>query len=568
MYSVRVLAMQFLLALSAACTSIALHVQTGHGQTERCPTEATIEGASLPAMEAAADCMYTERLTVKLKSRRKDDAGSWRKELEETGHAIDTFLAPRFDWQVDSEPYPWQDFDPSATIVLRRNFDPAVQNISRIFASRQFPFTCQQQRMLAISDYGRFAGSFAASLVQDLTLFEWLLGHKGSPILGIYMNEEWLLEPRDSTFCDAPGPSGTGPRNRWLCFFLPLTNCSVEGDVLPKYTEERKVGLLVNAADGLESTAAEPDRKTTKTWRDMMEHFPHKTQESKPEIVARDLNDLPGFMESTGFEKYDQGTSAVEAFDGGATRAGFLIRNVLYRRNYRLRSLVAQEMVKHRELEEVAQGETDCIAMHLRRGDKADDKYYCWLVEPNNPAWIQQPGFNHTLGELIDTAASLETVVFPGTPSRTARIFIATDTITFVQEHLKHANASLRKQVLTLAGQDNPGETHDSRLQQLVVYWTSLDIAATCKGLVINRDSTTSRLFEWMACGKQSHCPLVKDLAQHRPDEEVEAAVKAWNNGIRPEGFKTRCASLRPDALGSALFGQSSGSRFQAQLWQ
>merc|ERR1740138_1048939 len=161
------------------------------------------------------------------------------------------------------------------------------------------------------------------------------------------------------------------------------------------------------------------------------------------------------------------------------------------------------------------------------------------------------------MDEFIDIATSFKTVVFPDTPPRTPRIFIATDNETFVQEHLKQVDASLRKQVLTLAGLGQPhstwdpdaGDTQDTRLHEFAVYWASQDIAATCKGLVINRDSTTSRLFEWMACGTQSHCPLVKDLAQHRSDEEVQAALKAWNNGWRPEGFAERCAGIRDDLL-------------------
>jgi len=550
-------AMRLLLALSAACSSTALHVQTGHGQTERCPAEATIKGARLHEMEAAAECAYTQRLSVTLDSLRKDDAASWRKKLEETGHVIDTFLAPRFDWEVESEPYPWQDFDLSPSFVLRRNLDAAVQNISRVLASKQFPPTCRQQRMLAISDPARFLGSFAASLLWDFNMFETLLEHKGSPILGIYNSEEWVLEPRDRTFCDAPAPSGTGPQNRWLCFFLPLTNCSVEGDVLPMAASDQKVGLLVNAADGLPSTPAI-------TWRDMMEHYSlSEKQEEQPEIAADDLGQMGGFIDTlhAHLGKDEEGLGAVQAFEQPAMRAAFLARNVLYRRNYRLRSLVAQEVAKHPKLEEVVEGKTDCIGVHMRRGDKVDDAYYCSLADPHNPAYWQAPGFNRTLDEVIDIAASLETTVLSDTPSRRAKIFIASDSGSFVQEHLEHANASLRKQVLSLGGQDNPFETKDSRLHELAVYWASQDIAATCKGLVINTDSKTSLVFKWMACSKQSHCPFVKDTAQARPQEEIDAAMKAWDNGDRPEGYKQRCTSSR-------LLGLKSGDRFRQQLWQ
>jgi hypothetical protein len=563
--------MQFLLALSAAYSSIALRVQTGNEQTERCPTEATIEGASLRAMEAAAECMYTERLRVNLKSVRMDDASSWRKGLEETGHVIDTFLAPRFDWQIESEPYPWQNFDSSPSIVLRRNLDPAVQNISRALASKQFPLTCQQHRMLVITDPGRFLGSFAASLVWDFRLFENLLGLRGHPIVSIYNNEEWVLEPRDSTFCEAPDPSGTGSRNRWLCFFLPLTNCSVEGDVLPKTAEERRVGLLVDAADGLAPNAAVRGRNNVKTWRDMMEHFPlNGNRKETSELVGDDLTQVNEAMGNLAMrlEKDDEGSAAVRAFDDetgspgeGGMLPGFLVRNVLYRRNYRLRSLVAQEIAKHQELEEVVQGKTDCIGVHLRRGDKVDDSYFCSLVDPRNPAFWQAPGFNRTLDEVIDIAASLKPTLFPGTPSSRAKIFVATDTAAFVQDFLKHANASVRKQVLTLGGQDNPFETQNSRLQELAIYWSSQDIASTCKGLVINGDSKTSLVFEWMACSKGSHCPLVKDIKEYRPMEEIQAATSAWDKGIRPDGFKERCES-------SQLFGSKSGRSFRRQLWQ
>jgi hypothetical protein len=539
-----------------------LRVQTGNEQTERCPTEATIEGANLHAMEVAAECTYTERLRVNLKSVRKDDDGSWRKGLEETGHVIDTFLAPRFDWQVESEPYSWQNFDSSPSIVLRRNLDPAVQNISRALASKQFPLTCQQQRMLVIQDPGRFVGSFAASLVWDFRLFEKLLEQKGHPIVGIYNNQEWVLEPRDNTFCEAPDPSGAGPRNRWLCFFLPLTNCSVEGDVLPKTVEERKVGLLVNAADGLASNAAVRGKNTVKTWRDMMEYFPlNGNHEETSELVADDLGAMGGASEkiSMGLEKDDQGIAAARAFADEDMLAGFLTRNVLYRRNYRLRSLVAQEIAKHQELEEVVQGKTDCIGVHLRRGDKISDKYYCDLVCPRNPAFWQAPGFNHTLDEIVDIAASLKPTLFPGTPSSRAKTFIATDTADFVQDFLKHANASVRKQVLTLGGHDNAFETQNSRLQELAIYWSSQDIASTCKGLVINGDSKTSLVFEWMACSKESHCPRVKDIAQQRPMEEIEAATKAWDDGIRPDGFKERCESRNR---------RMESSSFHWQLWE
>jgi len=295
----------------------------------------------------------------------------------------------------------------------------------------------------------------------------------------------------------------------------------------------------------------------------MMEHFPLSGKhEETAELVADDLSQLGEAIEkmTIGLEKDDEGIAAArELLHDEHMLPSFLVRNVLYRRNYRLRSLVAQETAKHRELEEIVQGKTDCIGVHLRRGDKVDDSYFCDLVCPRNPAFWQAPGFNHTLDEVVDIAASLKPTLFPDTPSSRAKIFIATDTVAFVQDFLKHANASVREQVLTLGGQDNLFETKNSRLQELAIYWSSQDIASTCKGLVINGDSKTSLVFEWMACSKESHCPRVKDIAQQRPMEEIEAATKAWDNGIRPDGFKERCESRNR---------RIASSSFRWQLWE
>lgn len=348
------------------------------------------------------------------------------------------------------------------------------------------------------------------------------------------------MEPRDSTFCDAPGPGGTGPRNRWLCFFLPLTNCSVEGD----YRHEKEgmdfapTVFLVTASTGVAPIAS---------WRDMMEHFRlNATHERKSDPIVAEFSNVDEALNaigSMGFKQDDEGKGAFETFGDLTMRTGFLLRNFLFRRNYRFRARVAQEIARHQELEEISEGKTDCIGMHMRRGDKVDDAYWCHLVDPFNPAYGQAPGFNRTFGELTDVAMSLKARLLAATPSRTARVFIATDNQTYVDEQLSHSTgtASLRENVLRLGGQDNLFETKDSRLAQQAVYWASQEIAAMCKGIVINRDSQSSKVMEWMACGRQGHCPVVEDVAQHRPDEEVKAAQLAWERGARPAGYSQRC---------------------------
>jgi hypothetical protein len=501
-------------------------------------------------MEAAAHSICTQRLRIELGPLQKDSASLWSTELEVIGDVIDTFLAPRFDWQIESEVYPWQEFDPSPSIVLKRNADPRVQNISRVLASKQFPGSCQNQRMLVINDYGRFIGSFAAQMLDGDRVIDLLLGLEGSPILGIYNGENWVMEPQDSTFCEVPSPSGTGPRNRWLCFFLPITNCSVEGDY--RHDEEGEgyaaTNFLVNASDSM--APPRPRRKnsrlgSSRSWRDMMEHVPLKSnaQVGTPKSASEEYPDLFHSMQAVdkmGLKASDEGKGAIESFDDVNMKSGFLLRDFLYRRNYRFRARVAQEIAGHQQLREVADGKTDCIGMHIRRGDKVDESYWCHLVDPYNPAYQQAPGFNRTFGEVVDIAASLETKILPDL-HRKAQIFIATDNQTYVNQQLQHANASLRRQVLSLGGQDNLFETKDGRLAQQAVYWASQDIAAGCKGIVINRVSQSSKVMEWMACSRQGHCPLVEDLGKGRPQEEVDAARLAWDAGLRPDGFHQRC---------------------------
>ena len=147
--------------------------------------------------------------------------------LEQAGAAIDAFLTPRPDWYVADEPYAWHKAagKPTATAVtFKRHVNVGghswVTTVEELKAS-QFPADCGGRTVAVAHDWARFLGSMMVQTYNE----NLMTSVKERYIFYPLAPEQWPLLPQTMLdFCPA------AVRNKWNCFFLAASNCTLGDD--------------------------------------------------------------------------------------------------------------------------------------------------------------------------------------------------------------------------------------------------------------------------------------------------------------------------------------------------
>jgi hypothetical protein len=247
-------------------------------------------------------------------------------------------------------------------------------------------------------------------------------------------------------------------QNQWLCYFLPMTNCTValrdhvkatddlsKEEIIEEMYREHELAYIIQGKDPSPTLANSPllakagiigiggmmdtaDVVATAT-------KPIKLEGLVPAAMA-DEKRMPKTLFDAAGGPHGCGESwcaDYSAAGGGATGGApahdiygkggccdrfanqgtegldldaFLAFQLLYRLSYRSRAVVAQ--IRYEFAQAASYRPESCTSMHIRRTDKVTGK--C-LVDPFNPAYQQLPGFNRTFANYIENAEGLMKVI-------------------------------------------------------------------------------------------------------------------------------------------------------------
>jgi hypothetical protein len=319
-------------------------------------------------------------------------------------------------------------------------------------------------------------------------------------------------------------------RNLWLCYFLPITNCSIP---LKGKREAREVDAYF-VVRGENAAQFEDMGNAVEPPAGML-----------PEILT-DFDSAKKLMQSgngcpEGREAPSRNTSLPSpcTMDNqsccqhwGEVHNGFLLHQVLYRLNYRSRAGVAR--ITHRFTEKQKWQATNCTTLHIRRTDKIAG---ACINDPHNPAFRQFPGFNRTFSNYMKEATLLMEKV------GATRLFIMSDDALFINQNLiayPHGG-----NIATMAGhglmtdvtrgkdatyngsrQSHSDETH--------LFFASLHMGGKCRSLITNSASGIAGTLRRYACAMEWKCvskEASRDLKKFRPNKEVQLAIRAWDDG-------------------------------------
>jgi hypothetical protein len=137
---------------------------------------------------------------------------------EAVGDLVDKFVTDRFEWGVITEPYTFKGNRQLPLVVFERVKSKKLLAIAKFIRKRQFPTNCSSRKVLAAQDGMRFWGSMSD---QWSVLMAWMVTKKDLPIIAPYF-VGWEMAG-DSEYCGHIKDH----QNKWLCYFLPMTNCSI-----------------------------------------------------------------------------------------------------------------------------------------------------------------------------------------------------------------------------------------------------------------------------------------------------------------------------------------------------
>jgi hypothetical protein len=394
-----------------------------------CDPTVILKGLSVAALNAASEkCVSTTTIHIQL-----DDMSA--ASLDAAGASLDAFLGPRSDWRVSAEPYAWMK-NPSNTITLERSEVYGEQ--LRTISANQYPGDCDAADMFVVSDQGRFFGS----LVHDNLLPSMSFAGLGPSIVTPFFNENWYVAKGTGSWCKE--------ENKWDCYFLPLTNCTV-----PK-----GLSALLHSKN---------DRgEVSEEYKGWATRLGGKFARQKDDYVHKDLQ------------------YTVKMFKGYNPTSAY---HYLTRPNYRTRSKTL-EMVQQERLQNPALQSGECVAVHARRGDKISPPD---LIDPHNPAFWQFPGFNRTFSADDRSYMATARRVLGGLSKfgivGAKDVFFMTDDGAWLAEKraaYAAAPSHGEAQVHAMAGHDNPFRTKETQEDELYRLLVSINTAAGCKGAVGN----------------------------------------------------------------------------------
>ena len=447
--------------------------------------KATLSGviaapALLAKLDEASQCKHVKSIEV------QTDGTGVLIDLVALGTTLDTFLAQHFDWQVRAEPYKGV----PGPFIFAPNTRPGHAAVLRHAQANQMPKKCDSKKLLIANDPWRFFGSLwgvfthelEAAVADGSTIF--------SPVIynavgvGANMRYEWLGV--GDSWC----PQSL-QKNKWLCYFLPLTKCQAPTVYADKTCRAGKAkGGLKECTEGYFTYS----KGTADTRKQVRRDWSGSGMYGVPPIPKEaGVTDMAG---------------------GGPNAESLWIRTVyqmlLSRMNYRTRAKL------HAQIEAFLTGpaqdwdaKEQCVTVHARRGDKLAALGNLGAQDPRR--W-QREGFSKTFKDYVNAAKDM-LAKLPGEGKKNT-IFILTDDPGWVDQHKKDHP---EMKIFGIGGKGQPeGPGQDKMTDDAFDLFTSFMLAPRCGGFVGNFDSNVSaRAFQFM-CYYRDRCPAYFSFGKNK----------------------------------------------------
>jgi hypothetical protein len=482
----------------------------------------------LALVRKAAECEETDQITLKF------PAGTAHVDL---GKVVDEFLIDRFEWQIIEEPYAFQPHKVTEQlqVVVAKVPNKKLQKFGTLLRKRQFPAQCVGSKIVVMKDGMRFWGSMAKVWGGYM---QHLFTSPNQVILAPFF-PQWAMGS-DTNFC------GEGHVNEWKCYFLPMTNCPLPME-RQDFWHNAEWAVLVDGVDPATSNI------------DLMQDVPRSSfakgaDLAKGPTADKKLDFGAYFRQLADDSETGDECKKCKCCDWDEMLNGFVLAQVFYRLNYRSRAGI--EKIKENFFTQTQWPKgSACTTLHIRRTDKVSGR--C-LVDPNNPAYLQLPGFNRTFNDYMANSKQLMEKQTP--PAKW--LFVMTDDAQWVGARLEEMKKgtlvpgdgesipqpeqmgfAARVAMMGGAGLMLPQESvsdfqdtyhgkRESKAHETHLFFASLQLAGSCRSLVVNSDSSIFATLTRAACAHDFTSCLasdaIKNLQQHREARLVTLAKAEW----------------------------------------
>ena len=422
--------------------------------------------ASVGQLATAAACAKVRQIAVWGDASLCSDV----EQIAALGHKLDAFLAPHYAWAVVSEPYAASGSSKACRFLFQRKPKIEAEFVEKLQRAMH-PAECGQHKIVVANDPYRFFGSLL-----QLWSGELLANAAADTIFVPYAytlpSYNWIGV--GNGFCPA-----TLEKNKWLCYFLPISACQPPKDK-PFVNCESSGNPTKECSEGYYTYAAGTRKQLRRDWSNSGNYY-------EPPRGA------PTFKFPAGYEVPN---------DSLWPRTTALM--LLKRFNYRARALLHARIRTFNEGNPGWDRRGACAAVHARRGDKLD-------ALANLPAQDlrrrQKPGFSKSFGDYMAKASELLGKV-SGAAGGKQTVFIMTDDPAWVEQNKKkHPDLD----IFSIGGHGQPESAGQQKAtNDAIDLFASLQLAARCSVMVGNFDSNISGLmFEYMCYhNKDKQCPL------------------------------------------------------------
>lgn len=288
-------------------------------------------------------------------------------DASEYGHYIDKFLMSRPWWYVEHEPYDWKYFGNSARYVVLKKYSPDLENIYRKFAEVNYPSICADKYIrfafhTGFDSFGHYFYEFGNNLgsLPDQWMsvaIPYVIDHDTRGI--VYLDEHSC-------------PTVT---NKYECLFLNATNCTIPDIVVhsakkniapphPIYTSATENGQPM-ARDDYHNILKDKTHKPMSLPDMIVEQYIPRDQSLTPENYI---------LKPRRYNSHHE----------------LSIYGLFFRLNFDFRSQIA-EYLYHFKLTQTKPFPPigDCVALHIRRGDRSPKKEEMLSEDHNARDWCR-----------------------------------------------------------------------------------------------------------------------------------------------------------------------------------
>ena len=430
-------------------------------------------GVLHPQLESAAACAHTRTIVIAPRSQHAD-------KLASLAATLDRWQAANFVWDLTAEPN-W----PGHEFVFARNVRPGHAKVLRRAQASQYPASCDKSKIRAID----FAGGYWG---MDLDLMaQRLHGYLGSDALfyGItdafhgYGKHGWQLV--DNDWC----PDSVA-KNKWHCYFLPITPCKLEAADYAKAVTDPDRDLLFSP-------------KNHGGWRKVLNHghaVPGDPWRDAPFPPAPAKHD----MMLSGGRKSDSVLFMRTLFVMLLTRMNYRARARLHARERQFFAAASNKAWKV--------GDT-CVAVHVRRGDKLAPLKGLGV---HDPRLQQHKTFVQGFARYMDIARDVLKRLPASTPGAAKNtVFVLTDDAKNLAAHRKD-HPDLR--IFGIGSDGEPGESKNNPTADTMDLFLSLRLAGRCGGFVgaIGESNISNMAYQFI-CFLRKECPVLRSVNADDP---------------------------------------------------